>query len=214
MNRTYVLKEALPKIIECAKASPPCEIVIVDYDSKDDLQEYLTTVDYDLTVVRVPNREYYNSAHARNVGFKASHGKYIVQMSAEALPKEGFISFLREQCFTWACEGYLGRWLVCDRNEFEASGGFDERFSVYAPEDKDICYRLHRRGSRFFEFDYKWVDEIPTVEKEKLKNYDPTGFDPRRWLKGEMKRAMQPIYEENLCQGVLVANEGKDWGKW
>jgi predicted glycosyltransferase involved in capsule biosynthesis len=215
MNRTYALEQAMPQIVACAKASPPCEIVVVDYDSKDGLQEFLSTVDYDyLTVVKVSNREFYNSAIARNIGFKASHGKYVVQLSAEALPKEGFIQFLRDKNFTWACEGYLGRWIVCEREAFEASGGYDERFAVYAPEDKDICYRFHRRGYKFFEFSKDWVDEIPTPEKEKLKNYDLTGFDPRRWLKGEMKRAMQPLYEENLCQGVLIANEGKEWGVW
>ena len=40
-NRTYDLKKVLPTWIEAANASPPVEMVVLDYNSPDDLQSYM-----------------------------------------------------------------------------------------------------------------------------------------------------------------------------
>ena len=39
--RTYDLKKTLPHLIAAVNASPPVEIVILDYNSPDDLEEYI-----------------------------------------------------------------------------------------------------------------------------------------------------------------------------
>ena len=41
MNRTYDLKKTLPLTIQAADASPPVEIVVLNYNSKDDLEDYI-----------------------------------------------------------------------------------------------------------------------------------------------------------------------------
>ena len=48
MNRCYDLKKSLPYLIESARLSPPVEIFVLNYGSKDDLDEYIKTQPKDL----------------------------------------------------------------------------------------------------------------------------------------------------------------------
>ena len=57
--------------------------------------------------------------------------------------------------------------------------------------------------------------EIYTSNRIKLRDYDPQAFEDRTiWLKRAMGRAMRAIYEENVANHILVANQGKEWGQW
>jgi hypothetical protein len=225
------LKESLPFIISQAFFSPPVEIVIVNYSSTDGLELYLEEVCQTtlpngslFTVEQVKNRKYYNSAEARNICVQASRGEYILQLSAEALPTKHALQCIRGIINidnpVWLCEDtkykgqYVGRYIVCKREEFIASGGYDERFNLYAPEDKDICLRLHRRGGKFISFSKWYIEEIPTDNKVKLENLDKSGLPGKIWDKREMLHLMQPIFDKNVEDKVLVANEEKDWNTW
>lgn len=225
MNRTDVLRIALPKIIDAANESPPIQISILDYSSTDGLDLYLQEVVRDNLLVEgnswkiiyKPGKKYYNSTNARNIVALSSDGDYLVMLSAEALPAHNAFVYIRsrieENIPVWMCEGYSGRWIICRRDEFIESGGYDERFDVYAPEDRDICNRLHRRGGKFEQFSPKLINEIPTPNKDKLSNLDTSRFTGNIWIKRQMHREMAKIYEENNLLGILVANEGVDWGK-
>lgn len=227
MNRTRNLRTSLPALVAAANASPPVELVILDYHSPDDLQEYLewARVNLPLAGENFWNRPrylkgdgFYNSAHARNLAAKASHGEYLVQLNAEARPRAGFVAMLRAQIeqhhWTWLCEQRLGQFIAITRAEFEAAGGYDERFRLYAPEDKDICARLHRRGGSFYCFGQDWIEEERTPNRTKLANLDCRGLDGARGFKQQMADLMRPIYEANNATGALVANEGRAWGSF
>jgi len=238
MNRTYDLKQTLPKTIQAINNSPPAEIVVLDYDSKDDLEEYIkTTKDTvfleegnTLLYTKSPNHPYFSISHSRNLAALASHGEYIIILDADISPHEDFINYIREliekENPIWMCEKGLtiegftaGRIPVVKRDEFISAGGYDERFNVCGPEDKDICMRLHRRGGKFIAFPHSLTDEIYTPRKEKIRNLNlelykdelPKG---KGWTKLVMSRTMRKIYEENNANKALVANEGKEWGKW
>jgi hypothetical protein len=232
MNRLDELKQALPVIIDMALKSPPIQLAIVDYNSGDGTWEYLMQMeqiwkenkDCRMTLRKFVNGKYYNSAHARNLCVQESYGEYIIQLSAEALPTPQFLPYIRSRLESyqpiWMCENtkflgkYSGRFVVCDRYEFMASGGYDERFNLYGPEDKDICYRFHRRGRKFEPYPVYMCGEIPTNNLRKLINLDPKGLPGKMWMKREMLHVMKPIFERNIKDGVLVANPGKDWTKW
>lgn len=222
MNRTHDLKKILESLVIEAKRSPPVEITIVDYDSKDDLKEYLKSVEYlfnekvFLNLVEVKNKKYYNSPHARNIAGKYSSGKYLISFATDILVKDKFFiklrDFLIENDPTWTCESYSGRLLICKREEFISSGGYDERFSEYGPEDRDICNRLHRRGGKFLEYSPE-IEEIYTSNYEKLKNLDQSSYTGDIWIKRQMHRKFLPIFEENNRENILIANQNIDWGK-
>lgn len=226
MNRTYALKQALPAIINAANYSPPVEIVVLNYSSRDDLEYYMEDIlQQDLLVdgnmwkyVVEPGKKYYHSTHARNLCVQMSSGEYFIMLSAEALPALNAFKYIRSKIETdrpvWMCENKIGRWIICQRQEFIDSGGYDERFNVYSPEEKDLCLRLHRRGGKFETFPGSLIEEIPTSNKEKLLYLDSSTYNGNIWIKRQMHRAMMKIFEENNNNNILVVNEGKDWRGW
>jgi glycosyltransferase involved in cell wall biosynthesis len=240
MNRTDDLKKTLPVTIEMAKASPPVEIVILDYDSKDDLVDYLKTIDYPITYAKSPNHKYFSISHSRNCAVKASSGDYIVIQDADIILKKDTIptwrKLLDDYNTVWLIEEgrYLkeeirgmgkltgGRLLVCQRNEFLKMGGYDERFNLCGPEDKDICMRLYRRGAKVATYSRRLIDEIKTRQHRKIANLDKEKYralvpeeitNKVSYTKLLMQRAMREIYLDNCAKVVLVANEGKEWGQ-
>jgi len=222
MNRTYSLRETLSSVIQSANASPPVEITVINYNSQDDLDEYIKTINgliegNFLTYIKYNKGKYYNSPHARNLSVLLSKGDYIVQLDTEIILEKEFVSYIRSRLevenLTWMCEEYSGRCIVIKKQEFIDAGGYDERFILYAPEDRDICARLHRRGGKFEIFSKKLLHDIYTPNDEKIRNKNLEQFEGKKVnIKREMGKLMHQILDENNEKVVLVANEGKDWG--
>lgn len=226
MNRTYDLKQTLPKTILAANASPPVEIVVCNYDSKDDLDDYMSDVvaltqlaeGNLMTYIKSPHHVYFSISHSRNIAARASRGDYILILDADIIPRLDFVCAIRklieQENPTWMVEGNrMGRMPVVKREEFMMMGGYDERFIVCGPEDKEICTRLQRRGGKFVQFPASLVDEIPTPYREKFKNVDQRPYLGQGQIKREMSRAMRKFYEENNVNQVMVVNEGVEWGQ-
>lgn len=217
MNRAYDLKVALPYIIEAANASPPIEIMILDYNSRDDLSEYieqvreerLLSIDNTLRYAKYAGRDYYHMAHAWNLVVKSSTGEYICIMGTDIMPHEGYFVAARrliaDGCI-WMRGRLLKGVLICQREEFITAGGYDERFEFYGPEDRELDERLTRRGEKFGLLP-NLLRVIPTSKADKIANY-------RIASRFEMKKRMRRIYEENQRNEVLVANKGIEWGQW
>lgn len=214
MNRTHDLRKVMPSIIAAANASLPVEIVVLDYNSQDDLGTYIETVDTgkaDLTYSKYIGHDYYHMAHARNLSVLASSGDYVLISSADIGMHPECIAGIRaklDEGYTWLhhSDRYVGVLCVA-RQEFIDAGGFDERFEFYGKEDKDLLARLVRRGAPRAQVpDQLWL--IPTPWPEKLKNYRlPLS-------RGEMSKRAKAVYHENIDNAILVANEGQEWGQW
>lgn len=218
MNRTYDLKKTMPYLIAVAKKSPPVEVVIVDYNSQDDLEEYITSIkqqepDFLLTYRKYTGREMYHMAHARNLSVLAASGEYIVIFSTDLFPNEGFIPHVREVIAEtgaeWLYTGlrFLGV-IVIKKSEFMAAGGYDERFELYGPEDKELNARLARRGLKSVGYPENLLGIFDTPDNERVKNYR------FKMKKRHMSAIMRPYYEQSISEGTLIANQGADWGKW
>lgn len=205
MNRCYDLKKSLPYLIESARLSPPVEIFVLNYGSKDDLDEYIKTQPKDLITYMKIDREFYCSPEARNIAQKASKGEYGIQWACDSYCKPEFIKVIRglieKEHPTWMAEGWMGRAITTRKDEFIDCGGYDERFTYYAPEDRDICMRLHRRLGKFVQFPSDLIWDAPTSWKTKLSNLNKSGSHR------EQLNKMRAIYEDNCKKGVLVANE-------
>ena len=207
MNRTYDLKESLPYLIKSAKLSPLVEIFVLNYGSKDDLDEFMQKQIAEnrglFTYMKI-DREFYNSAEARNIAQKESKGEYGIQWACDSYCKPEYIKVIREliekENPVWMAELWTGRAIVCRKDEFIASGGYDERFTYYSPEDRDICMRLHRRGGKFVMYPISLIWDTPTSWKTKLRYIKKSGSHR------EQLRKMRAIFDENCRKGVLVAN--------
>lgn len=218
------MRVALPTMIEAANASPPVEIVVINYNSEDDLDDYIKSVTgliepNTLVYQKHTQRKYFHMAHSKNLAALTSSGEYIVTMGADILLDPQFIAFIRAAILknrpVWLCaHKSFGGVVVCQRQEFIDAGGYDERFEFYGPEDRDFVARLQRRGGKYESIPLWMLSEIYTPNNLKTRDYDQSTFrDSKIWIKRAMSRAMHLIYEENRANNVLTANAGKEWGQ-
>lgn len=216
MNRTDDLRWVMPRLLAAASVSPPVEIVVLDYNSQDGLADYMAVVcsivhGASVLYWRYEGRDYYHMAHARNLAMKAGSGDYLLSFLADVSMSPDYIQALRQELeagCVWAhhSDRFVG--VICvARDEFVAAGGYDERFEFYGKEDKDLLARLHRRGAPHMQLPDR-LTLLPTPWPKKLENY--RGNLGRR----QMGKRSKAIYAENNERGVLVANEGKEWGSW
>lgn len=221
MNRLKYLKQTLPGIVDRAEEDGSCEITLLDYSSTDGMRDYVVS-NFDwgtFNYCRIEGQKYYNSALARNICVMVSNGDYIIQLSADTILSGEFLPYIRKTIYDkdpdwmiedshtkWIYGNYVGRFLVIKRKEFIAAGGYDERFTCYAPEDKEICHRLHRRGLKCEVFPGHLATEITTPHREKLLNYDKSNLDMSEGMQRGMKKKMYEIYNEDMDNKILVAN--------
>lgn len=220
MNRLSDLAETMPSRVENANSSPPVEIVVLDYGSKDGLSNYM----YELmgrsvlvpgsyfTYVWYDKPQYFHSTHAYNLALLSGHGEWVVLNPADVYFRRGYIEALRaciaEGCL-WANTDRKRRSTIAfNRAEFIAAGGYDERFESYGPDDVDIIERLERRGSKRGSIPDKLLHDIYTSPEKKIENYRVKGSHQ------ELGKSLMPYLYENRAKRQLVANEGRDWGKF
>ena len=227
MNRTYDLKKTLPLVIQAANESPPVEIVVLDYNSQDDLADYMDfagvrlEADYmDFAGVRLESenillyekyigRDTYHMAHAQNLSMLVASGEYLINAAADLVLSIDYFTTIRELLapgdIVWMTSSRYG-WPVIHRDEFIDAGGFDERMEYYGKNDRDLQNRLWRRGGKFVYYPSDILSTIPTPRHEKFKNYSLSSAHG-------MKVLNKKIYEENMRNKVLTVNPD-GWGKW
>lgn len=210
----------MPRLLIAANISPPVEIVVVDYNSQDDLRGYIKTVmngffeqGVSLTYRRYTGRDYYHMAHARNLTIRAASGDYIVISSTDIAFKDNYFDVIRqtidETKAVWLRPEKYSGVIVCKRDELIAVGGYDERFEFYGPEDRDMEMRLRRHSGAPAVYPYDLIEIVRTSADEKAKNYRIKADSYH-----DLSAMMRPIYEENEKNGVIVVNKGIEWGAW
>lgn len=216
MGRTHDLKETMPHLIKAVNESPPVEIMILNYNSKDDLNEFIKSVEglkkeNSLSYAKYYGREHYHLAHAWNLAVRASVGDYIVIMGTDAILARNYIERLRklikDGCI-WMRTKHLKGIVAVKRKLFMEIGGYDERFEVYGGEDRDFEARLLRSGKKLGLVPNNMISIIKTSKKEKFKNYKP-GI-PRR----KARELRDRILDRGQKHNILVVNNGKSWGQW
>lgn len=217
MGRTHDLRQVMPSRLKAAAKSPPVEIVIVDYNSRDGLEEYVLNElvmpeGVKLTYRKYSGRDTWHMAHAFNLAAMASSGEYFWLMGCDVFLAENAVEHvrllidMRQDDFMYA-RAHPGV-IVCRKDKFIEAGGYDERFEFYGPEGEELEDRLLRRGLKLGYYSNQMISWLQTERWEKVKNYRIKDHMTN------MSRMMRPIYEENRRNGVMVANAGKEWGAW
>jgi len=89
MGRLYNLKETLPQNIEDNKAYPNLEFVILDYNSKDNLWEWMSRNMMDhilsgrVSYYRTTEPKYFSMSHSRNIAYKVAKGEIVNNLDAD-----------------------------------------------------------------------------------------------------------------------------------
>jgi hypothetical protein len=218
------LMVSIPKAVAAANASPPVELLVVDYANVVPVEPLLTPFRLELekpntlTVVRYRGRTHYHNAHARNLSVRTARGRYIVISSADLWPELGFFPLVRklisETGAFWLHPNGSGPdkampgVIVLKRSEFIKAGGYDERMEFYGGEDKELNSRLVRRNVPRASFPVTTVmGMLPTGNGRKVAHYRVP------MSKMDMLRHNNQIRYDNDQAKLLVANEGRKWGE-
>jgi hypothetical protein len=216
MGRTQDLQQVMDSRLLAAVYSPPVEIVIVNYNSRDGLDEYIQKLDMPdgvtLTYRHYSGREHWHMAHGFNLAALPSSGKYFWIMGCDLFLSMEAVAHVRElierRNDPWLMARKFKGMIVCRKDLFVEAGGYDERFEFYGQEGEELNERLRRRGYRPGYFSNRVMRVLPTERDDKVKNYRIKAHMT------DMSRLMRPIYEQCKRDQVMKANEGKEWGSW
>src|ERR1035438_573323 len=161
-----------------------CKFVLLDYNSPDHLRyflanECLSEIESDRLVVYSYSGEHpFRMAHAKNMAHRCGileDGSVLVNLDADNLTGPGFADYIsaqftdNEDMFLWSKmiqsgpdrlpRGISGR-IVVSKKAFVHSGGYDERFDTWSPDDKDFNLRLRRLGFEGQEIDPVYLNAV------------------------------------------------------
>lgn len=187
-NRTQHLRLTLPRNLA---DNPYAKFVVLDYNTQDDLLEYLFTEhgaeieSGRLVVYSHLDAPIFRMAHAKNMAHRCGMlegGTTLVNLDADNLTGEFFDVFIRgyrrDDTFFWANmvkgampRGISGRIVVSD-NAFLKAGGYDEhKFNGWGSDDKDFNIRLRNLGYNAAQIPQCFLNGIPHNNKMRFREY-------------------------------------------
>jgi GT2 family glycosyltransferase len=191
-NRTQHLKQTLPRNLADAADDDNVVFVVVNYNSQDDLMEWLRAdhshdiASGKLVVYTYADANVFHMAHAKNVSHRCGileGAQILVNVDADNFIGAGFTHHVRElignddNIFLWSrmiphvlARGISGRIAVSAR-AFVNVGGYDECFATWSCDDKDFNQRLRRMGYEAREIDVRFLDAIRHNDKMRFREY-------------------------------------------
>lgn len=193
-GRVQHLEKTLPLNLPDNADYDNCKFIVLDYNSQDHLIPYLKAthqgaIDSGKLVVYSYREETpFRVAHAKNMAHRLGileGADILVNLDADNFTGPGFAQFIAEQfrseedIFLWARmiqhgedrlpRGINGR-LVVPVKAFLHVGGYDERFAVWSPDDKDFNLRLRRLGYQAREIDRRFLNCVRHNDKMRFKH--------------------------------------------
>lgn len=190
MNRLYHLRETLPVNIRENKDFPAIEFVVLDYNSKDELSDWVQSNLHQymeagiLKYYKTFEPPFFNMSHSKNLISKLASGDIICNVDADnyAGPqyaawvnnwftgneKNNVLTTIRKTHIPYRDQG--GK--VCFHKElFHSVQGYDESLVGYGIDDVDLVNRMEKAGgSRVFIEDGHYLRCIEHSDEERLKN--------------------------------------------
>jgi len=218
MGRAFDLKKSLTKNIEDNSDYPNTEFVILDYNGKDDLGQWIKDSMMDhidsgkLVYYRTETPKFYSMTKSRNLAFKLATGDIVNNVDADNYTHKGFVSYINvlanqfpeKAIFSKGknlIRGRLGFW----KSEFmEVLKGYDERIEDYGRDDHDLMNRAWIAGFTLIQYggDYYSNTGSKKHQTENMKTKD--------WKLTELRNEVQML--EGMVSGKINGNE-TEWGQ-
>lgn len=187
-NRAHHLKQTIFKNIEHLKNFPDVEMIILDYNSDDDLESWI----YNNLIIYINSgllkyyktfgHKYFHRSHSRNMVFRLANGDWLCNVDADNYVGPGFISFLNDhikrsknifmcaggQHDSISCSDIGGR-ICLSARDFSKIGGYDESMANYGFEDYDLIQRLEMlKLDKILIKDKKFLNHISHDRNERI----------------------------------------------
>jgi hypothetical protein len=195
-GRLQHLRETLPRNISDNLDYPYLKHIVLDYNSRDGLSDYLKTchrADIEsgrLVVYSFPSARHFQMAHAKNMAHRLGMiegAGVLVNLDADNFTGPGFAGYIAGKIsenslrFLWANrnqpaesrypKGCNGR-IVVTSAAFVKTGGYDEsKYNKWGPDDKDFHCRVRRLGYDACEIPRKYLNVILHTDKMRFKEY-------------------------------------------
>jgi hypothetical protein len=162
MNRLEHIQRTLLENIKNTIGYTNLEIVLLNYNSNDELGTYVNRYCKDylekgiFKYFETKTPKFFHRTHSRNLAFKLASGDVLCNIDADNFVSENFANYVNHEFKNHSNiflsslgmglgSDFLGR--ICIRKEdFFEVGGYDERFINYGFEDIDLVNRLENYG--------------------------------------------------------------------
>lgn len=175
MGRAHHLKETLPKNIADNAGFPDLEFVIVDYNSKDGLEDWARVALKDHIasgrVVYLAERSaaWFEKCHAKNIAHCAASGDVLVNIDADNFTGDGYAAFVADFFSRDPASVLTSKWGQLDivgkvgmlAASFHKIRGYDELLKGYGTEDVDLARRGKAAGLAHIRVDWAGQAAIP-----------------------------------------------------
>jgi len=220
MDRTNDLKITFPQNWEDNKNYPDIEFVLINYNSKDDMDEWVKNnlmnfiESGKVIYVKTTEPKFYEMGHSRNIGFKVATGEIVNNLDADNYSGKDFawnINLLAEvrpekAVFAKGKKRMHGR-IGLYKTEFIELGGYDEDLTGYGFDDHGVVYRAMALGFKFM-----WWCGLVKMDRIKTpRNVVGENMKIKNWRKTE--EINKGITFNKLRDGKFIVNQDKHWGK-
>jgi len=191
MNRLSYLSQTLPVNIAENMDFPNLEFVVLNYNSKDDMDDWIKInmgrhIESGLLKYYKTNEpEYFSLAHSKNMATKLATGDIICNLDADnyggldyikwvagcfaAHGPDIIITTIRKDAIPYRDQG--GK-LCFSKKLFNAVNGYDESLIGYGMDDVDLANRIENAGcKRLFIEEEKFLQYIGHSDQERVVNY-------------------------------------------
>jgi hypothetical protein len=226
MGRLCDLQETLPQNIKDNSDYKDLEFVILDYNSRDNLWDWMQKNMQGhieagrVTYYRTTEPTYFSMSHSRNIAFKLATGDIVNNLDADNFTRnpavkltECWASYLNRLAnhqsekviFAKGKRGMHGR-IGFYKNDFiNLLGGYDEDLLGYGHDDHDLVQRAWALGFTMYWWGGQYIERIRTSRASKNAHLE------RPWRITETENKTKSA--RNIAEGRLRANEGQHWGK-
>lgn len=222
MGRLHHLAQTLPSNL---LAAPNCEFVLMDYNSRDGLYEWVRdhlrpyiqqgVVKY----CRTNLPKYFVAGHAKNIAHRQASGDILCNLDADNYLVPGFAEHLAwifankpNVVVTSASADVSGNNGCCGkiavrREHFYSVNGYDEGQTLgWGWDDTNFSFRVRMHNSlENWELERKWNQAIDHSNAERVKNYPVKNIqETEAW---SVERLNNISHNRDY-----VANKGQEWG--
>lgn len=222
MGRCVDLKLTLPQNLADNADYPALEFVVLNYNSSDDLDDFMRTPEMGrhmmsgrIRYLRTSEPQFYSTSHSRNVAFRNSTGDILLNVDADNFTGVGFAEYVNRLANVrstrvlfakskWRNHGRIGMF----RHEFEQFGGYDEDLQGYGWEDYSLMGRVLRAGHMLLWWRGASVDFSRRI-------LTPKSLVATRMVEDDWKlteKRNMTLTLAKIERGELIANRERAWG--
>jgi len=217
-NRLWQLRQTLPANLAVLAPHADCELVLVDYDSNDELEDWVRAFlaarpGSRLRFAKLLERRDWHTSIGKNLAHRLGRGRWLVNLDADNFIGDQ-IALLRH---IWTAHGDAalhlssGSWpdgtegrIGLPRTRFQRLGGYDESFLPSGYQDLDLLRRARWSGVPVLSLPEPGSRALTNTLDEKMRFIEPALR--RRWSWMEMNASNARASRKNVQSGRLRAN--------